>query len=225
MPPSAGPASSGAAVRKGRPALKKKTHSYHHGDLPRAMLAVTIEMIRKHGVVAVTLRGVGDELGVSRTALYRHFANKDALLAAVAREGFATLRTSLLSAWRGDGGGQKGFNQMGKAYVRFARQHPSHYQVMFGGYVNPASLSAGPAPEDYDAFGPLVNAIVELQQTKVMRADDPQLMAMYIWSVVHGVAMLALTGMCPDDATIDQLTAFAIERLRTGTEQPTTGTA
>ena len=68
------------------------------------------------------------------------------------------------------------------------------------------------------AFGVLVNAIVELQRTKAMRADDPRLMAMYIWSVVHGVAMLALTGMCPDAATIDALTALAIERIRTGTQ-------
>lgn len=212
------PASSASATRQARSALKKKAHHYHHGDLPRAMLAVTIETIRKHGVAAVTLRAVGDELGVSRTALYRHFANKDALLGAVAREGFATLRTALLTAWQDGSGGQAGFNRMGDAYVRFARQHPSHYQVMFGGYVSPSQLAPnGPAGGEFDAFGVLVDAIVELQRTKQMRADDPQLMALYIWSVVHGVAMLALTGMCPEPA-VGTLTAFAIERLRTGTQ-------
>lgn len=210
---------SGPVGRKPRASLKKKAHHYHHGDLPRAMLAVTIETIRKHGVAAVTLRGVGEELGVSRTALYRHFANKDALLGAVAREGFATLRTALLTAWQQGNGGQDGFNKMGEAYVRFARQHPSHYQVMFGGYVSPSQLApSGPGADEFDAFGVLVNAIVELQRTKQMRPDDPQLMALYIWSVVHGVAMLALTGMCPDAETVDTLTAFAIERLRTGTQ-------
>lgn len=217
--PSGGPlAPATPAARTRRPALKKKAHHYHHGDLPRAMLAVTIDIIRRHGVAAVTLRGVGDELGVSRTALYRHFANKDALLAAVARDGFVTLRNALSAAWRADSGGWSGFSRMGEAYVRFARQHPSHYQVMFGGYVSPAALSDGRPPQDGDAFGVLVDAIVELQRRKEMRADDPQLMAMYIWSVVHGVAMLALTGMCPDAAAIDALTAFAIERIRTGTQ-------
>lgn len=181
------------------------------------MLAVAIDTIRRHGVAAVTLRGVGDELGVSRTALYRHFANKDALLAAVARDGFATLRAALLAAWQ-DGGGRRGFNQMGEAYIRFARQHPSHYQVMFGGYLNPASLSDGRTREEFDAFGVLVNAIVDLQRTGEMRQDDPGLMALFIWSVVHGVAMLALTGMCPDEATVETLTAFAIERIQTGTQ-------
>lgn len=219
MVPSPPPASSAPEARKTRSALKKKAHHYHHGDLPRAMLAVTIDTIRKHGVAAVTLRGVGEELGVSRTALYRHFANKDALLGAVARDGFATLRTALLTAWQDGNGGQTGFNKMGEAYVRFARQHPSHYQVMFGGYVSPSQLApSGDGADEFDAFGVLVDAIVTLQRTKQMRTDDPRLMALYIWSVVHGVAMLALTGMCHDDETVDTLTTFAIERLRTGTQ-------
>ena len=103
--------------------------------------------------------------------------------------------------------------------MRFARQHPSHYQVMFGGYVSPSQLApGGDGADEFDAFGVLVEAIVTLQRARQMRADDPRLMALYIWSVVHGVAMLALTGMCPDDETVDTLTTFAIERLRTGTQ-------
>lgn len=207
---------SSATRRSGRPSKKKPQH-YHHGDLRRALLAATIETIRTQGVAAVTVRGVGDDVGVSRTALYRHFSNKDALLGAVALEGFATLRTALFDAWTRGGRNVKGFNQMGEAYVRFARQHPSHYQVMFGGYMASSSLAAELATEEFDAFGVLVAAITALQQTKQMRPDDPQLMAMYIWSVVHGVAMLALTGMLPDDRAIDSLTTFAIERMQTGT--------
>jgi hypothetical protein len=85
---------------------------------------------------------------------------------------------------------------MGSAYVRFAVEHPSHYRVMFGGFV-------GECDEDQDqelvtegsaAFRALVDALVELQQNGAVRRDDPRKLAQFIWAVVHGVAMLAIDG-------------------------------
>ena len=75
-----------------------KAKAYHHGDLPQAMLAEAVRTIQRHGIDELTLRGVGERLGVSRTALYRHFANKDALLQAVATEGFCMLQDALQDA-------------------------------------------------------------------------------------------------------------------------------
>ena len=114
-----------------RPARKRANH-YHHGDLRRAMLQAAVRTIRTHGIDGLTLRGVGSALGVSRTALYRHFTDKAALLAAVAAEGFRMLRLDLEAAWNEGGRGRAGFEAMGVAYVRFAVAHPSHYRVMFG---------------------------------------------------------------------------------------------
>src|ERR1044072_5750529 len=99
---------------------RKAPVRYHHGDLRRALLAEATRTIHKHGVDAFTLRSVGERLGVSRTALYRHFADKSALLAAVAGEGFQRFRADLTQAWTGAGGGIAGFKAMGIAYVRFA---------------------------------------------------------------------------------------------------------
>src|SRR3954470_3673133 len=107
------------ARRPIRPIRKRRDH-YHHGDLARAMLQEAVRVIQADGVAALTLRGVADTLGVSRTALYRHFSDKQELLTAVAREGFRTLRTELHDAWRRGGRGRDGFEQMGEAYVRFA---------------------------------------------------------------------------------------------------------
>ena len=84
------------------------------------------------------MRGVGSALGVSRTALYRHFTDKAALLAAVAAEGFRMLREQTAQAWEDGGRGLRGFEAMGAAYVRFAVAHPSHYRVMFGADVSGA---------------------------------------------------------------------------------------
>src|SRR5262245_14979858 len=102
---------------------RKRVGQYHHGDLRRALIDQALRTIDQLGSEALTLRGVGDALGVSRTALYRHFSDKQALVAAVAREGFRTLRLALVEAREQNGRGRAGFEAMGEAYVRFAVAH------------------------------------------------------------------------------------------------------
>src|SRR5687768_1314674 len=98
-------------VRPRRLARKRPDH-YHHGDLRHALLQAALRTIQQHGVEALTLRAVGQDLGVSRTALYRHFADKSALLAVVAQEGFRMLREALSAAWEQQGRGRAGFEAM-----------------------------------------------------------------------------------------------------------------
>jgi AcrR family transcriptional regulator len=171
-------------------------------------------MIRSHGVESLTLRAVGSSLGVSRTALYRHFSDKAALLAAVAGEGFRTLRIDLEEAWTRGGRGRAGFEAMGVAYVRFAVAHPSHYRVMFSADVR-EDTSPELAEEGRRSFQVLVDSLLAQQQDGIVRADDPLQMARFIWANVHGIAMLALDGRIePDD--VEPLTRYAIERLNAG---------
>src|SRR5688572_18502563 len=92
---------------------RKPRDRYHHGDLRRALLDEALRTIQREGVEALTLRSIGRRLGVSRTALYRHFADKRALLSAVATEGFRMFRQRLVEAW--GPGGVHGFNAMGVA--------------------------------------------------------------------------------------------------------------
>jgi AcrR family transcriptional regulator len=194
---------------------RKPASRYHHGDLPRAMLQEAVRTIQTHGVDALTLRGVAERLGVSRTALYRHFVDKQALLAAVAAEGFRMFRTALIDAWDTAGRGREGFDAMAVAYVRFAVTHPSHYRVMFGGVVQACDASPVPSDAGTDAFQVLVDAIVEQQEAGLVRNDNALQLARFIWAVVHGVAMLALDGVLsvPEANT---LVKFANERLHTG---------
>jgi AcrR family transcriptional regulator len=202
---------------------RKRPGRYHHGDLRHALLQETLRVIQTQGVEGVTLRAVGERLGVSRTALYRHFADKSALLAAVCSEGFRTLRLALLDAW-GDPEGRPErasaaarFEAMGLAYVRFAVEHPSHYRVMFGGFVKRDVADPALAHEAGGAFQALVDAIVELQRSGAVRGDDALQLARFIWSVVHGVAMLAIDGQLErQGANVGEVARFAIERVRTG---------
>jgi AcrR family transcriptional regulator len=193
---------------------RKRPHPYHHGDLPRALLQEAVRVIEKDGVEALTLRAVGQRLGVSRTALYRHFADKSSLLASVAAEGFRALRLELNDAWDRHDGGQQGFEAMGAAYVRFAVAHPSHYRVMFGGFIEHGAKGSPLAREGGAAFQVLVDAIVTLQKQRAIRRDDPQELAQYIWATVHGVAMLAIDGQLRQP--VDVVIRFANQRMRTG---------
>jgi AcrR family transcriptional regulator len=206
------------AVAGGRPRRKPRDR-YHHGDLRRALLDEALRTIQQESVAALTLRAIGLKLGVSRTALYRHFADKQALLSAVATEGFRLMTARLTEAWAS--GGMRGFNAMGVAYIRFAMANPSHYRVMFGG-----SVDDGPRDEDLQrestaAFQALVDAIIALQAEGAFRKDDPLRLAQFIWAAVHGVSMLIIDGQfAHQQARIDDLIQFAVERINAGVVRP-----
>jgi AcrR family transcriptional regulator len=197
-------------------ATRKPRRTYHHGNLRRALLDEALATIQAEGVDALTLRGIGGRLGVSSTALYRHFADKRALLGAVATEGFRALREQLVAAWEEGGRGREASGAMGVAYVRFAVANPSHYRVMFSRFVDPEPQEAELAAEAGGAFQALVDAVVALQREGIVRDDDPMLVARFVWSVVHGVATLAIDGQLPEPGGVEELTQYALERLGTG---------
>jgi AcrR family transcriptional regulator len=199
-------------------AARKPRRPYHHGSLRRALLDEALATIRTEGVNGLTLREIGARLGVSRTALYRHFADKRALLTAVATEGFRSLRQQLVTAWEEGGGGRAAFQAMGVAYIRFAVANPSHYRVMFGSFVDPENREPELAAEAGDAFQALVGALAALQHDAVVRGDDAVLMARFVWSVVHGVAMLGIDGQLREPGAIEELMGYALERLWIGIE-------
>ena len=201
-------------------AVRKRPHQYHHGDLRRALLQEAAATIQTQGVERLTLRAVGARLGVSRTALYRHFADKSTLLAAVAREGFRTLRSELQAAWRDAGQGIRGLDAMGIGYVQFAVAHPSHYRVMFGGFVSSEAKDPEFVEDASAAFQVLVDALSSLQRDGLIRNDEPQQLARFVWGTVHGVAMLAIDGQLKHQQTAAlALIQYAVERLRTGIAQ------
>lgn len=198
---------------------RKPRDRYHHGDLRRALLDEALRTIQQDGVAALTLRSIGLRLGVSRTALYRHFTDKRALLSSVATEGFRLLTERLVAAW--NVGGVRGFNAMGTAYIRFAMANPSHYRVMFGGFVDDGPRGEELLRESTAAFQALVDAIIALQKDAAVRKDDPQRLAQFIWAAVHGVSMLIIDGqLAHQQAAIDDLIEFAVQRISTGVARP-----
>jgi AcrR family transcriptional regulator len=203
------------AVSPAKRPRRKRAGRYHHGDLRRALVEEALRTIHTAGVEHLTLRGIGEKLGVSRTALYRHFSDKQALLAGVGREGFRMLRLALTEAWEEHGKGREGFDAMGAAYVQFAVAHPSHYRVMFGRFLESCSKDAEFIQEATAAFQVLVDSLVEQQRSGLIRRDDPVLVARFIWSVVHGISMLVIDGQLRGlDERGEALNRYAIERIR-----------
>ena len=198
-----------------RPARKPR-RSYHHGNLRRALLDEALATIQAEGVDALTLRSIGARLGVSRSALYRHFADKRALLTAVATEGFVALRQKLVAAWEEGGRNDAAFRAMGAAYVHFAIENPSYYRVMFGGFVDQESRDPELATEAMAAFQALVDALGALQRDSRLRNDDTVLMARHVWALVHGMATLGIDGHLREPGAVEELLRYAVERLHTG---------
>jgi AcrR family transcriptional regulator len=175
------------------PAVPSKKRRYHHGDLERALVDTAVAMIRDEGVQALTLRGVGARLGVSRTALYRHFDDKGALLARVAAEGFKRFHHALAEAVsRATAKRANPMPAMAAAYMRFALSNPSHYQTMFSGVLTDYTRYPELVRHAEGAFNVLLDTIRAEQQEKRMRLGDPLDLAEITWALSHGLATLGL---------------------------------
>jgi hypothetical protein len=105
---------------------------------------------------------------------------------------------------------------MGVAYIRFAAANPSHYRVMFGGFVDPKASEPELATEAAGAFQALVDALAALQRDAIVRTEDTVTMARFVWAIVHGVAMLGIDGQLREPDAVEGLMRYAIERMRTG---------
>ena len=180
--------------------------AYHHGDLRAALLAEAAVMIDEGGTVSVTMRAIGRRLGVSRSAPYRHFADKSALLVAIAAAGFDRLRDRLEAVGAGaPGAGIDQLRQVGEQYVQFALENPGHYRLMYG----KEAITRGDRPELREAadalFDELVRVVQTHQQNGTIRRQDPHLQAYVAWGAVHGLASLLIEGQILGAVDVDEL--------------------
>jgi AcrR family transcriptional regulator len=193
---------------RGRP----RPRSYHHGDLKAALVDAAVEILRAQGPQALTLRAVARRVGVSQAAPYRHFADRRALVAAVAEQGFRRLQQAMLARMHtAQEGGRVGLKQVALAYVEFGLANPAEYRVMFG----PEVAITDDLPElrktARSVLGFVAEGIRQLQDAGLVGAGDPWLIAVTIWSTVHGLVMLTLdrqtAGVAPNvDALVEEAT-------------------
>ncbi len=165
--------------------------SYHHGELRTALVGAALALLTEGGADALSLRAVARRAGVSAMAPYRHYPDKEALLAAVAVQGFDGLRDMLRAADASAPAGEALVAQA-VAYVRYAEENPALFRLMFG----PARLGTHPALE---AAGGTAYAVLASRVTAQTPADaDREACALGCWSMVHGLASLFLDGRIGD---------------------------
>jgi AcrR family transcriptional regulator len=172
----------------------RKKRAYHHGDLRRSLINAALRLVEEHGESALTLREVARMAGVSHQAPYRHFADRTALVAAVAEEGFRELHTEMVEKTRNAPNAQAALHGIGVTYVLFAVEHRAHFRVMFGADAAAARSSSPSLDAACEAvFGALTQAIAGV---KSMTSDetDPLALALTAWSLVHGLASLLVEG-------------------------------
>ena len=180
---------------------------YHHGDLRNAFIEAAVSLVAEHGVQAFSLREAAREVGVSPAAVYRHFEDKEALLAAVAAEGFGRLATAMeraITRTPGEPGSAAravaAFGAMGEAYVEFAVRQPARFRVMFGPWCphqDQAELPPEVAPLGRDPFQILLDALDELVAAGAVPAAARPGAEVAAWSMVHGLAGLVVDGALP----------------------------
>lgn len=167
---------------------------FHHGDLRRALIDAARELLRREGVEGLSLRKLAQAAGVSHAAPYHHFADRSALLAALAEEDFHALAAATAAA--AEAAGSDPFDRLaaiGAAYIRFAIAHPASFALMFRPELtqpdtNPCVDAAGET-----AFAQLTRTVAQClgPQAAPERQRDVVLAA---WSCVHGAASLWLDG-------------------------------
>lgn len=169
--------------------------NYHHGDLPSQAHQLALDILRDQGDTAISLRALAKELGVSAPALYRHFADRESLLAALAVTGFEELRDRLLAVDQQVP--RRALIDIGLVYVAFAQDEPNLYRLMFGGRVLPKDAHPRLDQAGHGAFHVLQDTIDRAQQAGYLKPMPLAIMTAAAWSLVHGLAQLTIDGHLP----------------------------
>jgi AcrR family transcriptional regulator len=169
---------------------------YHHGNLREALLLGAVRVIAEVGPAAFTLREVARRAGVSHNAPYRHFRDKDAILAAVAAQGFRELTRAMREAAGKKVNALEKLKQSGLAYVAFAVRRPEHFTVMFDAPVG-RNKDAEYAQASQESFSTLLTFIRDCQEAGQLPPGNTLERALNAWSHVHGIAKLAVAGRLP----------------------------
>ncbi|HYD16158.1 MAG TPA: TetR/AcrR family transcriptional regulator [Hyphomicrobium sp.] len=168
---------------------------YHHGNLREALIEAALNLIREKGPAGFTFAEAARAAGVSPAAPYRHFRDRDALVADVAKRGFEAFTRSLTAAWNeGRPAAREAFNRVGSAYLAFASDEPAYFSAMFESGLPLADYPEVQAEGDR-AFAVLRNACEAVIATLPKeRRPPPLMMALHIWSLSHGIAALFARG-------------------------------
>ena len=191
--------------------------SYHHGDLRRALLDTATHMIDESGVDSVSMRKLAERAGVSRTAAYHHFANKQELLCAIAMDGFQRQMEAIDNA-----GGSESFREQLsrfiRSYVEFSAENPEYYELMLGGNIWRTGEATAELRNVGDiAFRNLRKQVAIWQEHGFIDADADNLrLTQVIWCSAHGISRFIIDGVYVHQTTLDAICDATVDALVSG---------
>lgn len=170
------------------------------GDVEGAILEAARDLLADKGLQGLSMRTVAERVGVSATAIYHYFENKEELVERVVQQGFRRFGDYIEQAMRAHPRGSlERVRAVGEAYLQFALEHHAYFRVLFN-LQRPHPHTLEDLPEG-GGYGLLRQAVVDAMESGAMRTIDPDLMVMYLWSLTHGLLMISLAcqiEQCPE---------------------------
>jgi AcrR family transcriptional regulator len=187
---------------------------YHHGNLRAELLEDAQRVVRENGVDALSLRELARRAGVSHAAPRRHFADRQALLAALAEAGFARLGSELRAAAEGvEGGFDARLRAVAQAYIHFAIDDAALLELMFAGKHGPGGEALHDVAED--AMAVMLGVIAEGQAEGAIEPGEPERVGLVLFATIQGIAALIASGMVAADQ-LDELVGDAVSQFLRG---------
>ena len=192
---------------------------YHHGNLKEELINIAMEVIAKEDVEKLTLKVLADATGTSRSAIYKHFQNKDALIETIIKNGFEKFDEETTPYLKDQSKPLiDRFYLTGKLYVEFAKKNPNLYRLLFGkkyAHIREETLSI--KDEDCSGFAALKKAIEEGQEQGLLKKEDSYKQAIVIWASMHGIASLIIDGFMDVEEIYEEVYDTLFETLISGT--------
>ncbi len=193
----------------------KPAPNYHHGNLREALLAASVDLISQQGIQSLSLRKLAQLIGVSHTSCYHHFKDKDALLAAVAEQGFMQISEGLTLIMQNPETPILDKLKLAvSGYVTFAVKNATQYELMFG-----RDLWQGENHDQFqrvakDSFRQYVHLFEQFQQQGILASsENPLRIAQLLWSTLHGLAKLASDGIFSKKGDQTEIIQYALDRV------------
>lgn len=198
--------------------MSKTATSYHHGDLRASLVASAQQMLQEQGIENLSLRKLADKVGVSRTAPYHHFKNKNELLCAIAEQGFHQLQGLQEQVFATPRPLPEQCREFVLTYLHFAHQHPPLYDLMFGRTIWQQQQATEALQQvAYPNFQYHLRLVSQWQKQGLL-ADSPDSLrlAQVIWATMHGIARLLIDGIYADASHLEEMCNVAVEMFLQG---------
>jgi len=193
-------------------------HDYHHGNLKEEFITIAMDFIAKEDVEKLTLKVLSDATGTSRSAIYKHFKNKDALIETIIEKGFDKFDVETTLYFRDESKALiDRFYLTGKLYVEFARKNPNLYRLLFGkkyAHIREEILSI--KDEDCSGFSALQKTVEDGQKQGVLKKEESYRQAIVIWATMHGISSLIIDGFMDIEEIYEEVYNALFETLLTG---------